>query len=144
MKKEYIIGGCIGLVFIIAIIVCIIISNNRKQDVSYTPTVSKIISMDENGNINEGENKVSFENEDKTKINEFAEQIKSSAQNERYSMIILSDYIIHIDDNISLKFKSNIKEYIEYVDETKDGKERSIVTKAPDGFIDWVMEKINE
>mgnify|MGYP007069940568 CR=1 FL=1 len=144
MKKEYIIGGCIGLVFIIAIIACIVINKNKKQETPFTPTVSKIISIDENGNVNEDENKVKLENENKTKINEFAEQIKSSAENERYSMIILSDYIVHIDNNISLKFKSNIKEYVEFIDKTKEGQERSIVTKAPDGFVDWVMEVINE
>lgn len=144
MKKEYIIGGCIGLAFIIAIIACIVINKNKKQEVPFTPTISKIISVDENGNVNEDENKVKFENEDKTKINEFANQIKSSAENERYSMIILSDYIVHINNDVSLKFKSNIKEYVEYIDETKEGKERSIVTKAPDGFVDWVMEFVNE
>jgi len=146
MKKKYIIGGCIGLVlvFVIAIIACIVINKNKKQEVPFVPTVSKIISIDENGNVNEDDKKIKLENDNKTKIDEFAKQIESTAQNERYSMIILSDYIVHIDNNRSLKFKSNIKEYVELIDETKEGKDKSIVTKAPDGFVDWVMEVVNE
>ena len=142
MKKEYIIGGCIGLIFVIAIIACIIVSLVNKKGSSYTPTVAQIVSIDENGNIKEEDIRVKLENENKSKVNEFAEQIKTSAQNERFSMIIISDYVVHIDENISIKFKSNIKEYVEYIDNSKEGSERAIVTKAPEGFIDWILEQI--
>ncbi|MBR2704854.1 MAG: hypothetical protein IKE91_05225 [Clostridia bacterium] len=144
MKKEYIIGGCIGLAFVIAIIVCMIVGLFHKKEAPYTPTIAKIINIDDNGEIKEEETKASFENDNKSKVNEYAEQIKTSAQSERYSMIIMPDYVIHIDKNISIKFKSNIKEYVAYLDTTKEGKEREIVTKAPDGFIDWVLEQIGE
>ena len=92
MKKKYIIGGCIGLVlvFVIAIIACIVINKNKKLEVPFVPTVAKIISIDENGNVNEDDKKIKLENDNKTKIDEYAKQIESTAQNERYSMIILS------------------------------------------------------
>lgn len=144
MKKEYIIGGCIGLVFIVAIIACIVISNIKGKGEQYTPTIAKIISLNENGDINQEELITKLEDERKSRLNEFSEKIKESAQNERYSMIILSDYIVHLDNNLSLRFKSNIKEYVELVDETKEGAERKIVTRAPDGFVDWILEQIGE
>lgn len=143
MKKEYIIGGCIGLVFVIAIIVCVIVGLFHKKETPYIPTIAKIISLDENGNIKE-EIKTKLENDNRSKVNEYAEIIKTSAQNEKYSMIIIADYVVHIDNNISIKLKSNIKEYVVYVDETKEGREREIVTRAPDGFVDWVMEQLGE
>ena len=51
MKKEYIIGGCIGLIFVIAIIACIIVGLFNKKGSNYIPTVAKIVSLDENGDV---------------------------------------------------------------------------------------------
>ncbi len=145
MKREYIIGGCIGLVFIIAIIVCIVVNKVKKPGSTYTPTVAKIISIDENDNVKEEEFKVKLENDDKTKLKEYTDKIEASINSgDKYGMSIICDYVIHINENTSIRFKSNIKEYIEYIDETKDGFDKKTVTRAPDGFIDWVLEHIKE
>lgn len=144
MKKEYIIGGVIGIVFIIAIVICIFTGKKETKKVDFIPTIAKISNLDENGNVIEADDKIKLEGEDKTKIEEYANQIKDSAQNERYSMIIFADYNIRINEHVSLKIKSDIKEYVYYVDDTKEGSEKEIVTRAPEGFIEWIMNHVNK
>ena len=143
MKKEYIIGIVIGLVFIIAMILCIVIAKIGPKKVEYVPTISKVKSLDEKGNITDSEEVAKIEGEDKSKIDEYVKQISESAQKEKYSMIIFVDYNIRVSEHISIKIKSDIKEYVYYVDDTKDGSEREIATRAPEGFVDWIMSKVN-
>jgi len=141
MKKEYIIGGCIGILFVVAIVICMVVSKKVENKEPYIPTIAKIQSLDENGNVIEDENKIKLEGEDKKKIEEYTEQIKDSMQKQTFSMIILADYNIRIDEHISMKIQSNIKEYVCYVDDTKEDAKKEIVTRAPDGFVDWVISR---
>ena len=143
MKKSYIIGGVVGVIAIIAIILCVVIVKKVSKKAEFIPTIAKIEKLDENGNVVEASEKIKLEGEDKTKIEEYANTIKDTAQKERYSMIIFSDYNIRINEHISLRIKENIKEYVYYVDDTKEGAEKEIVTRAPDGFVEWVMSKVN-
>ena len=104
MKKEFIIGGSIGIIFIIAIIIGVVVSKKTdNKEVEFIPVIAEITSVDNNGNIIESDEKVKLENDDKSKIKEYAKQICETAKNERYSMIIFTDYNIRVSEHISIK-----------------------------------------
>lgn len=143
MKKEYIIGIVIGVVFVLAMILCIVIAKIGPKKAEFIPTISKVKSLDEKGNVTDSEEIAKLEGEDKSKLDEYVKQIGESAQKEKYSLIIFVDYNIRVSEHISIKIKSDIKEYVYYVDDTKEGSEREIATRAPEGFVEWVMSKVN-
>ncbi len=142
MKKKIISGVSIVIFIAIIIVVTIIINNkNDKKKEPYVVTIAQI-ERDSENNIKES-NSISVTEEEKQKLSEYVNEINANSQSNRYSLILFTDFIVHVDENISIEVSSEIKEYVYFIDNTKEGSEQRIVTKAPEGFVDWVISKTN-